>query len=333
MRVCHGGHELGMRARLRRSVVGQFLYFRRAAPAHEIVLEVEPSVGTAHARAHAVIAHGQDARADIEPPAEIVGDARERLARRVPARALDVGCKVAVAEPEPGRPAEPRERRHEVPGFVTPPPALVRIANAGERVHERVEIGRDREIEMLEVVPGVGDDDQPLGRHDAAQAERELGAADPAGERHDGALWIAPDPPHRNRSSSGGRTSECPALAGAVQARPRTSTTGTPSAAWPMTSDAAAAISSAKPTMVVCKVWPNRSGFPRRSTAAGRPAAPSAPPTVPRRHARPKLSLMITASAQPNRADNLARRVSADASGSRGSKSTRSRPSGALTLE
>src|SRR5437660_530030 len=242
-----------MRTCLRRSVVRQFSYFRRAAPAHEIVLKVEPSVGSAHARAHAILAHGQDARADAETAAEVVGDAREWFAGREAARALDMRGEVAVAELKPGLAAECGERRHEGPGFLPPAPALLGIAHARECVHERVEVGRDRKAETLEVVAGIGDDDQPLRRHDPAQAERELGAADPAGERHDRAVF-AHDPPHRNKSSSGGRTSECPALAGAVQAKPRTNTTGTPSAAWPMTSDAAAAISSANPTMVVCNV-------------------------------------------------------------------------------
>src|SRR5437879_12676292 len=112
-----------MRTCLRRSVVRQFSYFRRAAPAHEIVLKVEPSVGRAHARAHAILAHGQDARADAEAAAEVVGDARERLARGEPALALNVGGEIAVAELEPGLAAERRERRHEGPGSVAPSPA------------------------------------------------------------------------------------------------------------------------------------------------------------------------------------------------------------------
>src|ERR1043166_1174800 len=284
-----------MRSRLRGALVGQFLDFRCAALAQEIILEVEPSLGGPHARAHAILAHREDARGEAEPAAEIAGDVRERLARRAPARALDMGGEVAVAELEPSLAAERRQRRHEGPSFLAPPPALLRIAHAGERVHERVEIGRNSEPKMLEVVARVGDDNQPLRRHDAAQAQRKLGAADPAGKRHHGAIGIARDPPHRNKSSSGGRTSVRPALAGAFHARPRTSTTGIPSAAWPMTSEAAAATSSAKPTMVVCNVRPNRSGLPRKSSTAGRPAAPSATPTVPRRHARPKLSLMVTA--------------------------------------
>ena len=53
--------------------------------------------------------------------------------------------------------------------------------------------------------------------------------------------------------------------------RPRSSTTGVPSSAWPISSDAAAAISSAMPTWVERSSRPNRSGRPRRSSSAGRP--------------------------------------------------------------
>ena len=49
---------------------------------------------------------------------------------------------------------------------------------------------------MLEIVAGVDDDEQVLGRHDARQAQGELGAPYPAGQGDD----------HWNRSSSGGRT-------------------------------------------------------------------------------------------------------------------------------
>ena len=55
--------------------------------------------------------------------------------------------------------------------------------------------------------------------------------------------------------------------------------------------------------------------MPRRSIKAGNPAAPSATPTVPSRHARPKLSLMITATFLPSRCRICSCNRSADASG------------------
>src|SRR6185437_2817132 len=105
---------------------------------------------------------------------------------------------------------------------------------------------------MLEIVAGVDDHQQVLGRQDARQAEGQLGAPHPAGQGDD----------HWNRSSSGGRITAATGASGADQVRPRTTTTGWPSAAWPCSRDAAAATSSANPTMLTSRMRPNRSGLP-----------------------------------------------------------------------
>src|SRR6476659_11202162 len=150
---------------------------------------------------------------------------------------------------------------------------------------------------MLEVVAGIGDHHELGGRHHPAQPEHELGAADATGKGDNEASGRRRDraPVHRNKSSSGGRISDSPGVAAPVQDSPRTSTAGCASSACPMMSDAALAISSAKPVSVTRNSWANRSLRPRRSLSAGSPAAPSATPTVPRRHARPQLSVMMTA--------------------------------------
>ena len=57
---------------------------------------------------------------------------------------------------------------------------------------------------------------------------------------------------------------------GADQLKPRTRTAGSPSSAWPINSEAAAATSSAKPMTLTSSVRPNRSGRPRRSINAGK---------------------------------------------------------------
>ena len=93
----------------------------------------------------------------------------------------------------------------------------------------------------------------------------------------------APAPQRRRRSAS--------------YCTPRINTMGVPSSACPISSDAAAASSSARPTWVMRSARPNRSGLPRRSSSAGTPLAPIATPTVPLRQARPWLSLMMTADA------------------------------------
>src|SRR5262249_48769889 len=133
---------------------------------------------------------------------------------------------------------------HERPRLVAPAPAGDGIVEAGENIGQRVDVGRNAQSQMLEIVAGIGDNQQFLGRQDAAQTEREFRAADPAGQRHDESFA------HRNMSSAAGRTSSDAALSGPRQVRPRTITTGWPSAPCPITSDAAAAISSACPVIL-----------------------------------------------------------------------------------
>src|SRR3954451_22671919 len=65
----------------------------------------------------------------------------------------------------------------------------------------------------------------------------------------------------------------------------------------------------------------------------GRPAAPIATPEVPRRQARPKLSLRITATGTSNFSDRRPRNIAALPSGSSGSSSARWGSSGEATLD
>src|SRR5262245_9949392 len=97
---------------------------------------------------------------------------------------------------------------------------------------------------MLEIVAGVGNHEQFVGRQDATETERQFRATDSAGQRHDKSFA------HRNKSSAAGRTNSDAALSGPRHVRPRTITTGWLSAPCPITSDAAAAISSACPVML-----------------------------------------------------------------------------------
>jgi hypothetical protein len=64
-------------------------------------------------------------------------------------------------------------------------PSRSRIGDAGQGVHNRVEIGRDGEAEVLEVVGRVDDHIERIGRQLVGEAERELRAADATGEGED----------------------------------------------------------------------------------------------------------------------------------------------------
>jgi hypothetical protein len=99
--------------------------------------------------------------------------------------ALDMQREIAIAEPKPVLAAERADAVHERPRLVTPAPTGGGIIDTRKSVGQRVDIGRDTQPKMLEIVAGVGDHEQFVGRQQAAQAERQFGAADPAGQRHD----------------------------------------------------------------------------------------------------------------------------------------------------
>jgi len=105
-----------------------------------------------------ILAHRQDARRNAEPAAEVVGDFRQALARSEATGALDMRGKVAVTELEPGRAAERLERRHKGPGLVAPAPTELQIVDASEGIEEGIDIGRNGQAEMFEIVAGIGDD-------------------------------------------------------------------------------------------------------------------------------------------------------------------------------
>src|SRR5262249_37926019 len=155
-----------------------------------------------------------------------------------------MNSEIAIAEPKPVLPAERADAVHERPRLVPAAPAGDGIVYPCENIGQRVDVGRDAQAQMLEIVAGVGNHEQLVSRQDAAETERQFGAPDPAGQRHDKSLA------HRNMSSAAGRTNSAAALSGPRHVRPRTTTTGWPSAPCPITSDAAAAISSACPVML-----------------------------------------------------------------------------------
>ena len=223
------------------------LHARLAPVAYEVVLELERAAVGVHDRAHRIVRHRHDGVAHPEPRAEIARDRRQRLAgaqaaayarRWSPGRDRRAGTRSGPPRRSSATMNDPR--------LVGPPPAGLRVRDAGERVHHRVEIRRHVEAEMLEVVAGVDGDDELLGRQHARESRRELRAADAARERND----------HRKRSWSRGRWSSRAPPSRRASVTPRISTTGRPSSACPMTADAAAASSSAKPTSVICSARP-----------------------------------------------------------------------------
>ena len=92
---------------------------------------------------------------------------------------------VAVAEAEPRLGAEVAHGLEAAEGLAREAPAPLDIEPAGERVGDRVEVGRDVESPDLGVVAGVADDGQVARVHDGRQASEELGGAGATGDRGD----------------------------------------------------------------------------------------------------------------------------------------------------
>src|SRR3954451_499889 len=156
---------------------------------------------------------------------------------------------IAVAKLEPSLAAEPLQRRHEIPGLAGEAPAALEIVLVGEGVQHRVDVGRDVQAEMNEIVGGVDDDGQPLRRQHCREAATELATPDTAGQCKNEAL-VRHGVLQRNRSISRGRIRSAADPSASGRLSPRSRTTGVPSPAWPISIEAAAAISSAMPTSV-----------------------------------------------------------------------------------
>ena len=113
------------------------------------------------------------------------GHGGERLAGAQRLRPHEVEPEIAVAEPEPVLAAERGDGGERLPGLSGAAPASLLVVQAGERVEDAVEVGRDREAEHVEVVADVPDH-RHAGRIDGAdEPAREAGAADAAGEERD----------------------------------------------------------------------------------------------------------------------------------------------------
>ena len=324
----------GCGARRRRAGKDDLAHRRLAAPPHEIILEIEPALAVLQTRVRTGSSLiGRMPRGDAEPAAEIVGDRRQRLAGGEPAGALDMGREIAVAEPEPGLAAERFERRHEGPGLVAPAPAGLRIVEPGEGVEQACRYrarstardARNRRRYWR----------RPSARRAAARGRGRAPA------------WRRRSPPDSASTRPAvRRSSEQVLLRRADQVGGRRFRRGPGEAAHqhhrhrlrrpgPCSSEAAAAISSAKPISVTSQLAAEQVGLAaqidqRRQPGgadrdADRAAAPRPAEAVADDDAR---------SARRRRSiRSLAQDRRPSASGSTGSSSTRSAPSSGATLE
>src|SRR3954469_22972252 len=124
---------------------------------------------------------------------------------------------------------------HEVPGLTSEPPAALTVCKPGQCVQNRIQIGRDRQSKMLEVVSRVHDNHELVSGENVVEAKRELRASDAATKRDDVTISVLLRA-HRKRSLSRTRIKSDAGPCGSAHCKPRTRTTGWPSSAWPMRS-------------------------------------------------------------------------------------------------
>ena len=144
-----------------------------------------PAAARADPGAQRVVGRDEHARGHAERAPQVVDRVRQPRARREPAGAVQADRQVAVAEVEPDRPRRARaagpSRANVSP--VQAPAALV--DRVGEPERDEVGIGADVGAVDLDVVAGVGDDDE-FGAELVQQAAGQLRASGAPGEQDDG---------------------------------------------------------------------------------------------------------------------------------------------------
>ena len=132
-----------------------------------------------------VVRRRENRRLDAERAGQPAGDRRERLTLAQPLRPDEMQPEIPVAELEPRLATEIADRLEGVPGLVGSPPASFLVVQVGERVEDRVEVGRDVEAEHLEVVADVPDHRHARGIHGVDEAAHEPRATDAAAQDDD----------------------------------------------------------------------------------------------------------------------------------------------------
>ena len=160
--------------------------------AHEPLLEVELAVRGLDLRPQPVVGRREEPDADSEALGELLRHRGERLAFLQHSRAQHVQARVLVAEREPGLSPRLLGHRHRLVRVAAHAPPALLVEEAGQRVHDRVEVRGDVQIPHLQVVADVPDRGHVLGpgsegeRVDAARAAETPGQARLSSQRAGG---------------------------------------------------------------------------------------------------------------------------------------------------
>jgi len=91
-----------------------------------------------------------------------MGRIRAFRPKRPAISAVTLQGQVFIAQLEPGLAAQLLERRHEIPGLAIAAPTGLRVVPARERVEHGVEVRRDMQPQVLEIVAGIDHHGQPV---------------------------------------------------------------------------------------------------------------------------------------------------------------------------
>jgi hypothetical protein len=122
--------------------------------------------------ANRVVGHWQDGVAHAERAGQFIDHAGQVHPGRESTGAFDMHGEVAISEPEPVFSTELREHVHEVPALAGSTPTGVYVAEFGEGVHQRVDVGRDMQSQVLKIVPGVDHETELVRIQQPAQSKR-----------------------------------------------------------------------------------------------------------------------------------------------------------------
>src|SRR5581483_3629852 len=156
------------------------------AALHKICLELKLAGGRTDACPDAVVRHGEYPRAHAECRSRFSNDLAQLRSLAQTLGAIHVGGKVAVAKLEPRGCAEAAERFKTAEAIAARATSPLAIGPAGQRVHDRIEVGPDVQTMDIGVVGGLSNDEYALGRQHAGETSEKTGCTDAAGQRDHG---------------------------------------------------------------------------------------------------------------------------------------------------
>ena len=152
----------------------------RVAQAHEVLLKTHLVAGSlalvqGDHGGHRVLGHRQQRGLQAPRLGDLGGDGGQAGPLGQAARPVEVGTQVPVAKPEPRRSSEAVKSVHGLPRLSGQTPAGLRVTGLGQRVGDRVQIGRHVQPVEDHVVGRVHDGRDPVGGHGEDQAPQQAG--------------------------------------------------------------------------------------------------------------------------------------------------------------